>query len=583
MAGLFLVRTRDPHFAEAALAGARAQFGLHGFDGPRETTLAGWRLLHAPHILGGPESRLTLGDDFVAVAGTLTYDGAIGRPALEALLRTISLPALDWDRLGGQFVAIVRKDGRTFVFGDYFGAFQLFHDAEMRLLSTSLLAAADAMPRLSFDPQAVYEFAFNVVPIGDDSIFAELKTLRPDKIVELGPDGAVLHRIAKPLPQGPIAIAAEERIERHRERLAAVVRSHVAGFGDRVCCPLSGGLDSRLLLGALRAEGTRPRVYVYGPSDSEDVRIARAIGEAEGFGVEWVNKQAFPKPQADEFAAQVERNFQQYDALPVDGELFESGANAAARDARHAGGALAASGGCGEIYRNFFYLSDRPATARAVARSFFARYDRRDVTDAFDESRFLRGIEDKILGALGIAGERSALPRALVEQIYPRIRCRAFFGREISLEARYGAYLMPFLDHKVVAEAMTLPLRLKNAGRFEAALLNAIAPDLARHPSAYGHDFTGAPGYRHRLSEWTTRARPAWLRQKSYAIQRRLRRGPSSQNGLLGPDYLGRVIDLEFPTMRRYFRMENVGEPGLLRRIACLEYLAARLGSRLSA
>ena len=32
-------------------------------------------------------------------------------------------------------------------------------------------------------------------------------------------------------------------------------------------------------------------------------------------------------------------------------------------------------------------------------------------------------------------GERGPLPRAVVEQIYPRFRFRALFGREISLEA----------------------------------------------------------------------------------------------------------------------------------------------------
>ena len=190
----------------------------------------------------------------------------------------------------------------------------------------------------------------------------------------------------------------------------------------------------------------------------------------------------------DRFAEIVERNFHEYDALPNYGELFENGMNAAARDARHQGGALSASGGCGEIYRNFFFLPDRPVSAGTVARSFFARFAPGDATGLFDQATFLRAIEDKILEALGRPGDRSPLPRGLIEQAYPRVRCRAAFGREISLEARFGPYLMPFLDHQVVAEAMTLPIGLKNAGRFEAMLLEAIDPVLARYPSAYGHD-----------------------------------------------------------------------------------------------
>ena len=579
MAGLFLVRTRDRDFADAALAAARAQFALHGSSACSEVELPGWRLLHAPHILGGPESLLAEGEDLVAVAGTLAFDGQMGRPALAALLREAALPSPDWSRLSGQFVALVRRGGRTFLLTDYFAAFQLFHDADMRLFSTSLLAAAKALPRLNFDAQAVYEFAFNVVPIGNDSIFAELKLLGPDRVAELKEEGAVLHPVAKPLPDRPVAMAPGERIEAHRARLAAVVRSHVGHFGDRIFCPLSGGLDSRLLLAALRAEGSRPRVYVYGPADSPDVRIARSIGAAEGFEVEWLDKEAAAL-EPDAFPEQVERNFHQYDALPNYGELFENGQNAAARDARHQGGALSASGGCGEIYRNFFYLPDRPVSAARVARTFFARYAKGDVTDRFDEGEFLRAIEDKILDMLGVKGMRGRLPRAVVEQIYPRVRCRSLFGREISLEGRHGAYLMPFLDHQVVAEAMTLPMALKHSGRFEANLLRAIDPVLAGHSSAYGHDFAGEPGRGYRLREFASRVRPAWLRQRSYAIRRRLRPVADEHGGLLTPDYMGRVIDLEFPAMRRFFRVEQVADSGMMRRVACLEYLAGHLGGR---
>jgi asparagine synthase (glutamine-hydrolysing) len=189
--------------------------------------------------------------------------------------------------------------------------------------------------------------------------------------------------------------------------------------------------------------------------------------------------------------------------------------------------------GCGETYRNFFFVADRPMSASALARTFFARYALRDVTQAFDERLFLRGIEDKILAGLGAPGVRSPLPRALIEQAYPRVRCRSGFGKEISLEGRYGTYLMPFLDHQVVAEAMTLPMNLKNAGRFEAMLINSIDPDLARQPSTYGHDFSGPPSFGHRFSEWSTRARPVWLRQKSYALRRRLGAVDNEHEGLL--------------------------------------------------
>jgi hypothetical protein len=582
MAGLFLVQTKDRDFADSALTAAREQFARHGFANCTEHSFHGWRLISAPHILGGPENLLVAGDDLVAVAGTLTYDGLMGRPALEAMLRTVSLPEPDWSRIGGHFVALIRREGRSFLLTDFFAAFQLFHDAELRLFSTSLLTALNALPRVSFDPQGVYEFAFNVVPIGNDTVFSELKTLGPDRVVELGENGATLRPASRRLPDRA-ELPVEERIQRSRERLSAVVRAHVGHFGSNVFCPLSGGLDSRLLLAALRAEGCCPSIYVYGGPKSPDVRIAKEIGAAQGFEVEWIDKEAWRDVEPDEFPEIVERNFHEYDALPNYGELFENGSNGFARNARHQGGAMSASGGCGEIFRNFFYLPDRPFTAAAVARTFFARYSKGDVTGLFDEKVFLRAVEDKILASLERSGDRSRLPRQLIEQVYPRVRCRALFGREISLESRFGAYLMPFLNQPVVAEAMTLPLWLKNNGRFEAILLNAIDPGLARLPSAYGHDFASPPDRRHRFSEWSTRVRPIALRQRSYALRRKLGPVADEHGGLLTPEYIGRVVDLDHPVMRRYFRVEAITDSGMMRRISNLEYLAARLGSRLAA
>lgn len=157
------------------------------------------------------------------------------------------------------------------------------------------------------------------------------------------------------------------------------------------------------------------------------------------------------------------------------------------------------------------------------------------------------------------------------------MRCRAFFGREISLVGRQGAYFMPFFDHEVVTGALQLPIAWKNAGRFEAALLTHISPRLAHYPSDYGYSFDAKPTLSHRLSELGTRIRPPWLRQYSYAVRRRLGSIHDEHGGLLSPAFLGRVIDLHFPHMQQFFRIENVTDSGLYRRIATLEYLAGHL------
>ena len=580
---LFLVATRDPDFAADAEREARAQWVRHGLRTPIAIDLPGWRLLHAAPIEGGPDTLLIDGDDWVAVSGTPVFDGLTGRAALTAMLAADMRESPDWRRAAGHFMAVVRRRGRTFLFGDCFGVFQLYHDAGERVFSTSLLAMLGAMPRVSFDTQGVYEWAFGVVTVGNDTIFSELKMLGPERLIELTPRGTVSHALAKPLtPPVVEALPVEERLARNRAQLMRVAEAQVRGFGNRINCPLSGGMDSRLMLAALRAAGCRPSVYVYGPASASDVKVSRAIGEAEGFEVEWIDKQA-GSIAPDAFPEQVERNFHELDGIPNFGNIFDNGVNARARDKRHAGGALAVSGGGGEVYRDFFMVPDRPTSAMTLARCFNARFVASDATAHFDPEHYLARIADKIAEGLGSDDRNERLPRLTVEQAFPRVRLRALFRWEVNIESRHGPYAMTFLDPMLTAEAMKLPIAIKQAGRFEGMMINAIDPALARHMSSYGHDFTGAPGLKYRIDEGSTRNRPVWLRQNMYRLKRRM--GPMSDEhgGLLSPDYMGRVVDLEFPIMRRFFHVDRITDSGLWRRIACLEHLAAKLGSKLAA
>ncbi len=584
MGGFYLCR--DDARAVARLAAAREQFNRHGFSQPTDLDIRGWRGFHAPYIHGGPDTFLARGADFAAVAGTLVYGGRLGAPALHGLLDDAAFPGPARAKATGHFGLILRKQGRTLVCTDSFGAFQVFHDAERSVISTSFLATAASVDALHWDAQGVYEFAFNVFPTGDDSVFEEVKRLGPDEQFELA-ETVTRHPIARPpatsAKPAPVAVLHDQITARLRE----VVRPFADYYGDRVQCPLSGGLDSRLALALLRDAGVNPHVYVYGAPGDDDAEVAQAIGSGEGFPVEVFDKAAWRAVPPDEFAAQVERNFHETDALVTDGGLFDNGGNAHARHKRAEGGQLAVSGGCGEVFRNFFFLPDQPLPARQVIEAFYARYALIDTTDAFDPRAFLDAIEAKALASIGQPGVHGRLDRTLIEQMYPNHRCRSFFGREISLVARHGAYLMPFLDPSVIEAALQLPFHEKNLGRFESALLTAIDPTLAHYPSAYGHRFTESPTWRHRWSEWSTRTRAPWLRRQSYALQRRIGRVPDdSHGGILTPLYLGRVIDLHFPHMTRFFRMDRrhgtvQRDQGLYRRIATLEYLGNFVADRL--
>lgn len=584
MGGLFLCRTGETDSASAQmLADAERQFAAHGFEQAQLFTIPGYRGFHCDFIAGGPTGFYRQGEDFIAIAGTFHWQGKCGVQALAAALAAIEFPFTQWDDAGGQFVALVHKGGRSLLFTDYFAAFQLFIAQEARLFSTSFLAACASAERLHLEAQSVYEYAFNIFPTGDDSFFTGITRLGPYVQIELRADGLHYHSVEKPLPeQDDRHISWAARLEQHHQALRAAVAPFTDFWGDRIQCPLSGGLDSRLALSVLRRMGVQPHIYVYGQKGDTDVDIARTIAKGEHMALEVFDKDGFAAPDPDAYAAIVQRNFHECDALVTDGGLFDNGGNRFARHARHHGGQLAVSGGCGEVFRNFFYLPDKPLHAEDVMRAFYARYFRQDTTARFDPRAFLDRLTDKAFAALGQKRHGQKLSRTIVEHLYPRMRCRAFFGREISLVGRHGAYLMPFYDHHVVAAALQLPLALKNLGTFEAALCAHIDPKLASYPSAYGHSFLEEPQTAQKIYAALGRMRPAWLRQHSYALRRHLGRlEPQGQTGILNPIYLGRVIDLHFPVMRHFFRIESIRDAGLYRRVAAMELLCQYFSDRL--
>lgn len=575
MGGWYLCR--NDARADARLAQARAQFARHGFAAPQTFTTPTHRGFHVGHIHPGLATIANDGDDFIAVAGTLFYQGEGGEAALKRLLADFAPPFDRWADVLGQFGALVRKNNQLHVFADWFGGFHIYHDASHDVVSTSFLALAQSLTTLRFNRQAVYEFAFTSTPLGQDTVLDGIARLAPTAQLSLG-EHVTVHQSPRRLPSVVSDEPVDTLVTRMADQLGRMFEVPARLYGDNVQCPLSGGFDSRLVLALLRQAGVRPHVYVYGSARDADVTVARHIGAAEGFDVEVFDKVAYREVTPDAFADIVAHNFHEMDATPIDGGLFDNGCNSAARHARARGGALAVSGAAGEIFRNYFYLRDRPWRSRDILDAFYAGFDPRDCTEAFDESRYFATLDAKLRAALGVEDDR--LTRQQVETAYPLFRCPPFFGREISMVGRFGAYFVPFFEHAIVEHSVALPVSLRTHGVFQSQLLATIDHRLAAYPSAYGHSFVEQPGLAHRLDDAVSLYRTPAMRRWSNRMRQRLRR-PAAPSGFMAPEYLGRVIDLDFPAMRAFFNVNRPLDAGLLKRIATLEYLAKSLGSRL--
>lgn len=554
-----------------ALARARASLGEQGFAAPVEFTAGSWRAWVYPKLGGAPATvcRDAKGG-FAFATGTFFYRGRFGAAGLGLAHADWTAGRFESEALNGSFALCMGSGGRLALMIDRVGVYKVFRGKDDALFSSSFLAVAASCPSLTADAQGVYEYVFNGATAGECTPLREVRLFDRRTMLEM--DGTVRLR---PLADPPVEACDSRPFGQQVDAMLGLLRPWFGvvadAFGDNQDTALSGGYDSRLVLALLRSLGRRPRIHVYGRADDADVRIAQGIAAGEGIALEHEDKSRRPLPEARDFAALVERNFQAFDGTPTDG-IFDSGADLETRLKRARNGALMLNGGGGEIFRNFFYLPDRPYGVRELLWTFYSQFDPRAATGAFRESEHYARLEEAVRQSIGDAAD--PLPRFQVERVYPYFRCGFWMGRNNSLNNRLGYALTPFIEPELVTAAAKVPLAYKNHGRFEAALIAAADPALARYASAYGHDFVSPPNWKRRLKDWATYVRPPWLRRLSFRYKTR----PMPRLALLSAPYLQQAVDPALPLMRRFFHPDRLHANDQFARVCTLEYLFRRLG-----
>lgn len=545
----------------AGLRRFRGGAGIVGVTGPLEGEAPA--LVHAE-----PDGSATM-----VCAGTLFYRGHAAGAAMPRLLTDVLAGRVEETLLWGCFAVAVVTADRVIVFGDRTGTFHLYAAEGGRLVCSSFLALAEILPRRTVDATAAYDYVFHGAPHGGITPIAGIGLLGPATRTTTDRDG-------RQITEGrPCPIPDERRgetLDQSAERCLAVLDSRFEdvadGFRDRADTALSGGYDSRLIVGMLRRRGSIPALHVYGRADSDDVRVARAICTGEALALDHTDKarRKLPRDPAA-MAAIVQRNLMAFDGWPCDG-IFDGGGDLDTRLARVRGGRVALNGGGGEVFRNFFYLPDRPLTPDEMRRVFWRQYDSEAGGELFDRRAYARDFARRIGDTFGVPPDLP-LDRQRIDGLYPYFRCRWWMGRNTSLNARFGASLTPFADPEVVAAALASPRRHRNFGRLQARIIQRADPALAAYGSAYGHAFDRPPPLVRRVKEGLTLARPPWLRARGYG----LRRLPAKLPPALDPARVAGVLGPSMAYVGRLFRMDRLRDPGQLNRALTLEVLYRHL------
>ncbi len=505
--------------------------------------------------------------DFIVGTGTLFYQRRMGAEALRRLHQDFAGDGRPPRALHGHYGILLRKNGRLYVFNDYSGLYRIYRDETGKVLSNSLLAVKKSLDRVTISDQELYEYISHGGMYGDHTLIAEIKLLDSLCVHQLWPEARTIPRPAEFATHDP-SLPFDEQVSLVVDTLRDYFRILKENFGDRICTALSGGYDSRLMLAVLRSIGVNPYVYVYGADDASDVRVSKTICEGEKIPLHH-EKSNGAETDPHQFPLVIEKHFHVHDGHAMAG-VFGDGSDLLTRQKRTEAAELQLNGGGGGSYRNAWKLPDRPFHISGLVKVRFDRALPGIYTERYDRKVYLRNITDKVKRALKVSSDR--LSRDQVERMVPMFRLKYWMGQNNSCNNLISYALTPYAEPMLMEQNAGVPLKYKQAGRFEAALIRHADPRLAKYRSNYGINFYDPIPLAFKLKNWGMVHAPIGIRP--FLNKRmQMRRLGGGMPFYLREKHVGTLLNPRALEIARYVNLDNVRDPVTLNRALTVELL----------
>jgi hypothetical protein len=449
-------------------------------------------------------------DDFHLIAvGPFWYQKRFGSTGLDRLLGDLKKGVCEESQLYGNYVLLIGHRGSWIVYCHSAGLMKIYRTTDSKRFSTSWLELCERSSK-KVDLDAAHQYV----------LLGASHTLQtPVQDVEELPQGQAILVKGGPLgirfiksPQAPrfeklgqLADAEQWLFEQLKTRFSLIVEAK----GAKVCSALSAGFDSRMILAFLRHLDVAPRLVVYGPTQSEDVVIAKRIAKAENLEIHHTDKSVLDNTFASLDQETLSLQCQFFDGIPVDG-FIEKGADRVTRIEQSEGDFLALNGGGGEIFRNFFHLSNKRFKAVDIHDAFYSAYSPELFKSKEAAQHFREKIAVDIQKVLGLPDQM--LSREDVELVYSKYRCAFWMGRNNSVSNRYGGFMTPLFDEQLATVCASIPISAKEQGALQARLIARADKRIASYASSYGFDFLSGPNTRSKFDAFLNNSKPVCLR-----------------------------------------------------------------------
>ena len=427
-------------------------------------------------------------DDFVVSIGTPIYKRNKGHEAAVKLYNDFrQSKSLDFSNFYGHFCYLIFIDKKLFMFNDYNGMYHVYHDANYNIFSNSFLAVSASLNSLQINKQGIYEYILFGSTYGEDTTIKGIRRLDNKRIFQFFPELSFIDKTIH-LNNNNNNLKFDELVDNISLDLIDYFDAVTKNF-QKFSLGLSGGFDSRLILSLLLNFNIKPYIYVNGLKDSLEVNISRSISQFYELEFEnYVENEnlLLEKISLDEI---IKEKFYLDEGLNLFG-IFYSMLSKDVEISQKVETNLNGSGG--ELYRAFRGLPSKQMDLNKYI-SLKYHYQQDFLTNKFNREIFYEKIKDKILYNLDIPHSTSKLTHKMIDLVPPTMRGRYWTGVLSSKLNQFCYSLLPFLEPQFFIKSTNIPYRYKLGGRFEAALIKKINPELAKFNSNYGFNFYNGP------------------------------------------------------------------------------------------
>jgi len=489
-----------------------------------DTGGTGWKVavcaqLYRPGQAGWHRSRHDT--PWFAMSGAMFCDGDFGPNGLEALARRVQ-GGLSWEQAAssceGAF-AVVSGDpasGEAIVVTDRLGTVHLYHafSGGVLLICTSSLVLASLLDP-AWNPVACREFFATGTVFETNSLFQGIEKFPPATVTRFR-NGTFLQQwkhwdVTRVLWDGADS-------EGDTAGLAAALSGAMDTIGRNFPHPvldLTGGFDSRAILGAMRGTGRPFSTVVNGQRGDPDVDMANFI--AAKLRLDHRQQESRRTALADVWD-DVEHSVAlldgEYDAL-----LYCNVLDVHRRLSQQFD--ISINGSCGEICKGYWWEVAFPfigwrgkLTSRKLAAARFAYAG--EPAAEFLALDFNEDIVDHFAAILDRANASLAnFPNtALIDHAYLSLRMQRWQGRIASATLRLWPAASPFAFRDVMQMALSARPSLRLRHRMSRRLIETLDPELSRIPLDSGY-----PAAPLRWNNW-----PAFVSPFLSDVKRKLRR-----------------------------------------------------------